>query len=164
MIPFLTFAKKLKQLNMKKRTLSIMAFSALFAFATLTSCGGGTQQEETSQEETTTNETTIDEAPQEEVVAEETLSETQQAGKDLFKTNACVACHQEDRKIVGPALKDIAIGYADNTEGLVAFLAGKGESIIDPSQAAVMSPQIETTKAMTDEERNAIADYIMSVK
>ncbi|MCO6499609.1 MAG: c-type cytochrome [Vicingus serpentipes] len=143
---------------MKKRTLSIVAFSAIFAFATLTSCGGGNHQKEVTQEETTTEEDVV------EKVVEETVAKPTQAGADLFKANACVACHQEDRKIVGPSLKDIATGYTDNTEGLIAFLAGEGEAIIDPSQAAVMAPQIETTKAMSNEERTSIADYIMSTK
>jgi len=151
---------------MKKRTLSIVAFSAIFAFATLTSCGGGSHQEEATQEETTeavVEETVPEEEATEEVV-EETATDNAQAGADLFTANACVACHQVDTKLVGPALKDIAAGYVDNTEGLVTFLAGEGEAIIDPTQAAVMAPQVEMTKEMSNEERVAIADYILSVK
>ena len=143
---------------MKKRTLNIVTFSTIFVFATLSSCGDGGHQKEVTQEETTTEEEVVEKA------VEKTTANPTQAGADLFKASACVACHQEDRKIVGPSLKDIAAGYIDNTEGLIAFLAGEGEAIIDPSQAAVMAPQIEVTKAMSNEERTSIADYIMSTK
>jgi cytochrome c len=148
---------------MKKRTLSILAFSAVFAFATLTSCGGSHEEEATHEEEAV--EETTEEAPVEEEVAEEAPAEADtQAGSDLFTASGCVACHQVDTKTVGPSLKDIAAGYADNDEGLTAFLNGEGEAIIDPEQAAVMAPQVETTKNMSDDDRNAIVGYIMSNK
>ena len=34
------------------------------------------------------------------------------ANLDLAKKNACMACHAVDKKIVGPAFKDIAAKYA----------------------------------------------------
>jgi cytochrome c len=147
---------------MKKKTLSILAFSAVFAFATLTSCGGEKHEEETTHEEVTENhEEVVDEAV-ETVVTEVSPEVTK--GEELFTSNACVACHQVENKLVGPALKDIAAGYSDNEEGLTAFLKGEGEAIIDPAQAAVMAPQIEITKNMSDDDRNSITAYIMSNK
>jgi len=148
---------------MKKRTLSILAFSAVFAFATLTSCGGGEKHEEETQEEVT--EEVIEETA-EEVAPEETEATggNAEAGSELFTSNGCVACHQIDTKTVGPALNAIATGYADNEAGLTAFLKGEGEAIIDPAMAAVMAPQVETTKNMSDEDRSSITAYIMSNK
>ena len=67
-----------------------------------------------------------------------------------------------DKKTAGPAIKEIATAYADNKEGLAAFLIGEGEAIVDPAMAAVMAVNLEQTKAMTDEERAVLVDYIMS--
>ena len=148
---------------MKKITLSAIALSAIFAISTLTSCGGG-ETHEAATEEATTEEVVVEEPAVEEPVVETTAAVDTEAGKEKFTTSGCVACHQVDTKTVGTALKDIAAAYADNNDGLIAFLKGEGEAIVDPAQAAVMAPQIETTKAMTDAERNSIVDYIMAAK
>lgn len=148
---------------MKKLTLSAVAFSAIFAISILTSCGGGESHEATHETETTTEEVVVEEAT-EEPVAETTAVVDTEAGKEKFTASGCVACHQVDTKTVGPALKDIATAYADNKDGLIAFLKGEGEAIVDPAQAAVMAPQTEVTKAMTDAERNSIVDYIMAAQ
>jgi cytochrome c len=49
------------------------------------------------------------------------------AGADLFKKNGCVACHQTDKKTVGPALKAISAKYAGNASA-AATLATKVRS------------------------------------
>ncbi|MGB0882727.1 MAG: c-type cytochrome, partial [Vicingaceae bacterium] len=94
-----------------------------------------------------------------EEVAEEATGSVD--GSELFTSSGCVACHQAEVKTVGPSIKEIKEAYADNSAGLVAFLNGEGEAIVDVAQAAVMAPQVETTKAMTAEERTAIADYLL---
>ena len=50
---------------------------------------------------------------------------TAQANADLAKSSGCLNCHTVDKKLVGPALKDIAAKYkgcrrqagSENTEG-----------------------------------------------
>jgi cytochrome c len=84
-------------------------------------------------------------------------------GKTLFMENGCVACHNADKKTVGPAIKEIAAGYASKDD-LVKFLKGEGKAIIDPAQFAVMQPNLATTKKMNDAQRAAIADYMLSFK
>ena len=152
---------------MKKITLSAIALSAIFTISTLTSCGGGESHEATTEEvteEATTEEVVVEETTVEEPVAETTAAVDTEAGKEKFTASGCVACHQVDVKTVGPALKDIATAYADNKDGLITFLKGEGEAIVDTAQAAVMAPQTEVTKAMSDAERNSLADYIMAAK
>jgi len=83
------------------------------------------------------------------------------SGEELFTSNGCVACHQADAKTVGPSLKEISTAYSGNKDGLNKFLNGDGPAIVDPAQEAVMQPQTEATKAMSDEERSALADYIL---
>lgn len=36
------------------------------------------------------------------------------AGLDLARKNACMSCHAEDKKIVGPAYKDVAAKYKND--------------------------------------------------
>jgi cytochrome c len=64
-------------------------------------------------------------------------------GNALLKKNNCFACHAMDKKVVGPAFKDVAAKYrgqADAEENLVAKVSkgGKGVwgSMMMPPQAA----------------------------
>jgi cytochrome c len=149
---------------MKKRTLSALAIASMFAMSTLVSCGGEAPAEGGEATDSTEETTPAADEDTEAKEDEEETNETSDAlpGEARFTDAGCVACHQVDQKIVGPALKDIAVAYADNSEGLAAFLNGEGEAIVDPAQAAVMTPQLENTKAMTEEERTELVDYIMS--
>jgi len=85
-------------------------------------------------------------------------------GKALFTTKGCTACHQEAADTVGPALKKIATAYAGKEADLIKFLKGEGKAIVDPTKFAVMQPQLNTTKALSDEERKALAEFILSHK
>lgn len=44
--------------------------------------------------------------------------------KDLAQKNACMGCHAVDRKLVGPAYRDVAAKYKGN-KGAAATLAAK---------------------------------------
>jgi cytochrome c len=46
------------------------------------------------------------------------------ASMDLAKAKNCTACHAVDKKLVGPAYKDVAAKYASDSDA-VAKLAGK---------------------------------------
>lgn len=89
--------------------------------------------------------------------------ETVKKGEKLFKEKNCVVCHQLDTKLVGPAVKEISKVYAGKKENLNSFLKGTSKSIIDPAQHAIMEPQIAITKAMSDADRMAIVEYLLSV-
>ena len=137
---------------MKKKIFSVIAATLILA-AIITSCGSA---EETKTEVT---ETTPEETVTEEVTEETTTSIS---GEEFYAKSGCIACHQIDAKTVGPSIKDIAAAYVGNKEGLISFMNGEGEAIVDPTQAAIMQPQVEVTKAMSDEEREALADYVLS--
>jgi len=140
---------------MKKITLTVVAFSLLLA-----SCGGEEKKEATKETETATETVKTEETVTEKVeeVTEEVAS---LSGEDIFTSNGCVACHQMDMKTVGPSITEIATAYAGNKDGLTTFFLGEGAAIVDPAQEAVMQPQTEVTKAMSDAERSALADYIL---
>jgi cytochrome c len=96
----------------------------------------------------------------------ETTTEVQKPedlGKEIFHgKGACVACHKTDVKLVGPSLHDIAKIYKDKNGDMVNFLKGEGEAIVDPTQYAVMKPNLELTKTFSDEELKALEAYIYS--
>ena len=132
---------------MKKR-IFFTVISTLVISATITSCSSPSN-------EVSTPSTTNEEVESTEIVEVK-------SGEELFADNGCVACHQDEAKTVGPSLMEISSAYSENNEGLTSFLNGEGEAIVDPAQEAVMSPQLESTKAMSDEERKALAEYILN--
>ena len=147
---------------MKKLVYPVLSFSIIF----FTACGGGDSSTAENNSSAPEEAAPVEEVVEETVVEEETPAEGGdiEAGKDFFASSGCVACHQVDAKTVGPSLKDIAAAYADNKEGLAAFLKEEGEAIVDPAQAAVMQPQLAITKALPDNELNNVVDYILSNK
>lgn len=52
------------------------------------------------------------------------ISPTIYASEELAKKNNCMACHQAERKVVGPAYKEIADKYR-NQAGATDYLAKK---------------------------------------
>ena len=85
-------------------------------------------------------------------------------GKAVFASNGCAACHNMDKKTVGPAVKEIAKAYAGKKDEMVKFLKGEGKAIVDAPQFAVMQPQIATTKKLSDAELGVLVDYFLSAK
>jgi cytochrome c len=96
----------------------------------------------------------------------ETSTEVQKPedlGAEIFAgKGACIACHKPDVKLVGPSLQDIAKIYKDKNGDMVTFLKGEGEPIVDPTQYALMKPNIEITKTFSDEELKALEAYVYS--
>ncbi|MBX0311152.1 MAG: c-type cytochrome [Sulfurihydrogenibium sp.] len=85
-------------------------------------------------------------------------------GKALFQQKGCTACHQADKDTVGPALKKIAAAYKGKEADLIKFLKGQGKAIVDPAKESMMKPNLNTTKAMKDDELKALAQFILSHK
>jgi cytochrome c551/c552 len=85
-------------------------------------------------------------------------------GQQLFQSKGCAACHQASADTVGPSLKKIAGAYAGKKDQLVKFLKGEHDAIVDPAKFGIMQPQLATTKAMSEQELNALVDFILSHK
>jgi cytochrome c len=47
------------------------------------------------------------------------------ASPELAQQKTCMACHAQDRKIVGPSYKDVAIKYAGQKDAAVAMISEK---------------------------------------
>ena len=85
-------------------------------------------------------------------------------GKKLFMENGCAACHNLDKKTVGPSIKEIAAAYKDKKDNMIKFLKEEADAIVDPAQFAVMKPNLAPTKKMSDAELNALVDYFMNAQ
>lgn len=91
------------------------------------------------------------------------------AGEALFQTKACTACHHPTTDQtpygMGPSLQMIASAYsqAGGQEAIVRFLSAApgSQPIVKPELYPVMKAQQALTKNFTDEERQALATYIL---
>lgn len=98
--------------------------------------------------------------------AETSLNQTpEDFGKELFEGKGmCATCHKADVATSGPSIKDISKIYTDKKASISLFLQGEMDPIVDPSQYEIMKANLEITKAMTDEELQAIEKYMLSIK
>lgn len=84
-------------------------------------------------------------------------------GKEIFEgKGTCITCHKTDVKLVGPSLIDIAKIYKEKNASIATFLKGDEEAIVDPTQYEVMKANFALTKTFTDEEREALEQYVLS--
>lgn len=90
--------------------------------------------------------------------------ETIEKGKQLFILNGCTACHTNSEQSIGPKLKRIATAYKGKRPQLIKFFNKESKPIVEPADFAIMAANLFITKKMSDEEKNALADYILSVK
>ena len=83
-----------------------------------------------------------------------------QADAEVAKKNNCVACHQVDAKLVGPALKDVAAKYAGQADA-AGYLVGKikGGSTGVWGQIP-MPPNVNVSEA----DAKALAEWILTLK
>ncbi len=84
-------------------------------------------------------------------------------GKEIFDgKGTCATCHKTDSKLIGPSLQDITKIYKEKNASIATFLKGDEQPIVDPTQFEVMKANFALTKAMTDEERQSLEQYILS--
>jgi len=78
----------------------------------------------------------------------------------LAKANACLACHAMDRKVLGPAFKDVAAKYAGRKDA-VEYLTAK----IKNGGAGVWGPIPMPAQArITDAQAKELAQWILEAK
>lgn len=83
-------------------------------------------------------------------------------GKSIFVKKGCASCHQGSIETVGPSLEKISRVYNKNKEELLKFLKGLKEPIVEPGKFGIMKPQLENLKELSQEELEAIAEYIVN--
>jgi len=82
---------------------------------------------------------------------------------DVFSSMHCGVCHKAEGSGKSfPSLKEIAEAYEGKEAQLVAYSLGKEESVLRPGESSRMKNYIEKTKALSDADRKALVDFIMS--
>ncbi len=82
------------------------------------------------------------------------------ASEALAKANNCMACHAVDKKLVGPAYKDVAKKYAGNAAA-VAQLATKIQKGGSGVWGAIPMP---ANPKVNDADAKALAQWVLSTK
>jgi len=81
-------------------------------------------------------------------------------GMALAQKNACLSCHSVDKKIVGPAYKDVAKKYAKD-KGAAAMLAAKVKAGGKGAWGEIPMPP---NPQVNDKDLKEIIGWIMSLK
>ncbi|MDR1995698.1 c-type cytochrome [Azonexus sp.] len=81
------------------------------------------------------------------------------ADEALAKAKNCMSCHTIDKKLVGPAYKDVAAKYKDD-KGAPAMLAAKVKSGGKGVWGQIPMPP----NNVTDEEAKKLVAWILSLK
>ena len=82
------------------------------------------------------------------------------ASLELAKAKNCMACHSVDKKVLGPAYKEIAAKYADKKDA-ESYLAQK---IIKGSQGVWGAVPMPPNATVTEKEANELAKWTLSLK
>lgn len=78
------------------------------------------------------------------------------AGKDLAAKSGCLTCHAVDKKVIGPAFKDIANKYKASDEAmLIAKVKAGGKGVWGPIP---MPPNV----AVKDEDIKTLVSWILA--
>lgn len=89
-----------------------------------------------------------------------TLSAPAMADEALAKSKNCMACHAVDKKLVGPAYKDIAAKYAGNAQAaaMLATKIQKGGSGVWGAIPMPANPQVN------DADAKKLATWVLGLK
>lgn len=80
--------------------------------------------------------------------------------EELLKSSGCTACHAIDKKMVGPAYKDVAAKYASD-KGAEAKLADK----VKKGGSGVWGPvPMPPHPQLKDQDIHAMVKYILTLK
>jgi cytochrome c551/c552 len=85
-----------------------------------------------------------------------------QQGASIFETQRCGTCHKLDMAKTGPSLLEMAKAYQGKEDPLIGNLKGETEPLIEWGKGSLMKRAIEKTKALSDADRKALVDFILS--
>lgn len=93
-------------------------------------------------------------------VAALAVSSAAQASEELAKKHACLACHTVDKKVVGPAYKEVAAKYQGNKAAEAALF----ESVKKGSSGKWGQVPMPPNPALPDADIKALVKWILSQK
>ena len=84
-------------------------------------------------------------------------------GETIFKSQGCMSCHKkESASKVNPSLAEISRAYQGREEQLINYLKGDSGPIVRPEKSPIMKKHLEKTKALSDSDRSALANFILN--
>jgi len=133
-----------------KTSIKSLLLATVLIFAT--SCGGKKDNQNFGKKETTVT-----------TKPNNSAFPLAEKGKEIFEGKGiCITCHKPDVKLVGPSLQDISKIYKEKNASIATFLKGDEKPLVDPTQFEVMKTNFALTKTFTDEERQALEQYVLS--
>ena len=66
---------------------------------------------------------------------------------DLARSNGCVVCHSIDKKVIGPAWRDVAVRYAGRTDATEVLMRSILRGGVGSWGAAPMPPNPDVSEA-----------------
>lgn len=82
------------------------------------------------------------------------------ANADLARAKSCMACHAVNKKIIGPAFKDVAARYAGKA-GAVDLLAGK---IIKGGSGVWGAVPMPANPSVSPAQARQLAEWVLSTQ
>ena len=86
------------------------------------------------------------------------VSSTAFASQELAQKNMCLACHAVDKKVLGPAFKDVAAKYKDRKDA-VAYLSNKIKKGGSGVWGAIPMP---AQPQLSDKDVETLAKWVLS--
>jgi cytochrome c len=80
------------------------------------------------------------------------------ADEALAKKKGCMACHRLDRKLIGPAYKEVAQKYSQKDVGMLV------DRIMNGSSGVWGPVMMVPNKGITKEEATQLVEWILSLK
>lgn len=90
-------------------------------------------------------------------------AEKKQSGAEIYESLKCGACHKPDVKAAGSSLAEIAKAY-QSKDKLVAFMKGESKPVMGSEKWGMMKGQLPKLTALGEEQKEALADYVLSFK
>ncbi len=94
------------------------------------------------------------------VLASALVAAPAMADLDLAKKSGCLACHSVDKKVVGPAWKDVAASDADRARLITSIAKGGKGNWTDVTGGVPMPPY---SPRVSDENIEILADFILGL-
>jgi cytochrome c len=133
---------------MKKLIFTMVVAAGLIA------CGGG-EKIESTESKPISNATQEEAAPKEEAPAV-----AKKDGKALIEASDCRTCHKDNEKLIGPAYKEVAKKYENNSKN-ISMLA---EKILKGGQGVWGEIPMAGHPNLSKEDAEAMVEYILSMK
>lgn len=87
-------------------------------------------------------------------------SGTALASVELAKAKNCTACHAVDKKMIGPAYKDVAAKYANDKDALARLTKHVRQGVVGNWGQIPMPPNPQVTEA----EAQALVKWVLATK